>query len=80
MENSNLKTNTNLNININTNLKLTTSYSLKGSQPYIASSDWPHKFIKPGTYNEPDTSLMNIRGVPNLNNLSSENNYYFINK
>ena len=38
-----------------------TIYTLGGSQPYVATKNWPNNFRSPGVSFEPDTSLINLQ-------------------
>ena len=43
------------------NINYKSIFTLKQSQPYVLTGNWPTDFIPSGTQFEPDTSLVNLK-------------------
>ena len=43
------------------NINYKSIFTLKQSQPYNLTANWPNNFIPSGTQFEPDTSLINLK-------------------
>tara|TARA_B110000037_G_scaffold222794_1_gene299625 strand:+ start:1365 stop:1589 length:225 start_codon:yes stop_codon:yes gene_type:complete len=68
--------NNNNNLNHNNNIGLFRSkFSLKQSQPYVLTSEWPNKFIPNGTIPVPDLSLEFLKPFNSYTN----NKYHIFN-